>query len=60
MSKEKINFWCRNGLHFWRDYMPMCFKQGCFTYDTDNDWRKCKKCNKTQMRTDEYSSWKNK
>lgn len=56
----KRNFWCRNGIHFWKDIMPMCIKDGLLTYDTTNDWRECKKCNIIQMRRDEYSSWKNK
>jgi len=56
--ENKKNFWCKIGLHFWVNYMPMINKLGLITYDTNNDWRKCKKCNRRQI--NEGLGWEDK
>lgn len=40
--------------------MPLVNKKGLITLDTNNDWRECKRCDKIQMRYNEYSTWEDK
>ena len=53
----KKNFWCTNGFHFWKKEMPLVNKQGIITYDTTNKWRRCKKCNKSQLKMRDDFNW---
>jgi len=59
--KRFKNFCCAHNLHIWKDiYLPIVFHLGTVEYDTTNQWRKCKNCNKTQMRNSVYNDWINK
>ena len=54
---KKLNFWCKYGLHNWKDHLQMMWGKNKLTFDTTYEHRKCTKCDKIKKRYSQYLPW---